>query len=68
MIFDEIRIMLRTMKIILTPKQKQQLEQMHDSTRYSRERDHIKAVLLASDGWSQNIISYSRNDCCSLSP
>ncbi len=36
------------MKIILTPQQKQQLEEMHDSTRDGRVRDRIKAVLLAS--------------------
>lgn len=38
------------MKIILTPQQKQQLEEMHDSTRDDRVRDRIKAVLLASEG------------------
>ncbi|MDF4877447.1 IS630 family transposase [Vibrio parahaemolyticus] len=45
------------MKIILTPQQKQQLEEMHDSTRDGRVRDRIKAVLLASEGWSQMMIS-----------
>ncbi|EIJ0985741.1 IS630 family transposase, partial [Vibrio vulnificus] len=45
------------MKIILTPQQKQQLEEMHDSTRDGRVRDRIKAVLLASEGWSQAMIS-----------
>ena len=45
------------MKIILTPQQKQQLEEMHDSTRDGRVRDRIKAVLLASEGWSQTMIS-----------
>ena len=40
--------MLRTIKITLTPQQKLQLEQMHDSTRDGRVRDRIKAVLLAS--------------------
>ncbi len=49
--------MLRTMKIVLTPQQKQQLEEMHDSTRDGRVRDRIKAVLLASEGWSQAMIS-----------
>lgn len=38
------------MKITLAPQQKQQLEQMHDSTRDGRVRDRIKAVLLASKG------------------
>ena len=45
------------MKIILTPQQKLQLEEMHDSTRDGRVRDRIKAVLLASEGWSQAMIS-----------
>ncbi|MGL0925951.1 helix-turn-helix domain-containing protein, partial [Vibrio vulnificus] len=45
------------MKIILTPQQKQQLEEMHDSTRDGRVRDRIKAVLLASEGWTQAMIS-----------
>ncbi|OXX48687.1 IS630 family transposase, partial [Vibrio sp. V17_P4S1T151] len=45
------------MKITLTPKQKQQLEEMHDSTRDGRVRDRIKALLLASEGWSQTMIS-----------
>lgn len=45
------------MKITLTPQQKQQLEQMHNSTRDGRVRDRIKAVLLASEGWSQTMIS-----------
>lgn len=45
------------MKMILTPQQKQQLEEMHDSTRDGRVRDRIKAVLLASEGWSQAMIS-----------
>jgi transposase InsO family protein len=49
--------MLRTMKIILTPQQKQQLEEVHDSTRDGRVRDRIKAVLLASEGWNQAMIS-----------
>ncbi|MGL5291590.1 MAG: helix-turn-helix domain-containing protein, partial [Vibrionaceae bacterium] len=45
------------MKITLTPEQKQQLEVMHDTTRDGRVRDRIKAVLLASEGWSQSMIS-----------
>ncbi|MEZ8694458.1 helix-turn-helix domain-containing protein, partial [Vibrio splendidus] len=45
------------MKITLTPQQKLQLEQMHDSTRDGRVRDRIKAVLLASEDWSQAMIS-----------
>lgn len=49
--------MLRTMKITLTPQQKLQLEQMHDSARDDRVRDSIKAVLLASKGWGQTMIA-----------
>lgn len=45
------------MKITLTSPQKQQLEQMHDSTFDGRVRDRIKAVLLASEGWNQSMIS-----------
>ncbi|BBM66908.1 hypothetical protein VA249_35540 [Vibrio alfacsensis] len=45
------------MKIILTPQQKQQLEEKYNSTRDGRVRDRIKAVLLASEGWSQAMIS-----------
>ncbi|MEZ9560590.1 transposase, partial [Vibrio splendidus] len=45
------------MKITLTPQQKLQLEQMHDIERDSRACDRIKAVLLASEGWSQTMIS-----------
>ncbi|MBN8095775.1 helix-turn-helix domain-containing protein, partial [Vibrio vulnificus] len=45
------------MKTILTPQQKQQLDEIHDSIRDGRIRDRIKAVLLASEGWSQTMIS-----------
>ena len=45
------------MKITLTPQQKLQLEQMHDSTRDGRVRDRIKAVLHATEGWSQTMIA-----------
>ena len=45
------------MKIALTPQQKIQLEQTHDSNRDGRVRDRIKAVLLASEGWSQTMIT-----------
>ncbi len=41
------------MKITLTPQQKRQLEQMHDTERDSRVCDRIKAVFLASEGWTQ---------------
>lgn len=45
------------MKVTLSPQKKQELEQMHDSDRDSRVCDRIKAVLLASEGWSQTMIS-----------
>ena len=45
------------MKITLTPQQKQQLELMHDAERDRRVCDRIKAILLASEGWSQAMIS-----------
>ncbi len=41
------------MKITLTPQQKRQLEQMQDTERDSRVCDRIKAVFLASEGWTQ---------------
>ncbi|HGS4665128.1 TPA: IS630 family transposase, partial [Vibrio cholerae] len=40
------------MKVTLTYKQKHELENQHDKTRDARVRDRIKAVLLASEGWS----------------
>jgi transposase len=45
------------MKVTLSPQKKQELEQMHGSARDSRVCDHIKAVLLASEGWSSVMIS-----------
>ena len=45
------------MKITLTPQQEQQLELMHDTERDRRVCDRIKAILLASEGWSQAMIS-----------
>jgi transposase len=45
------------MKVTLSPQKKQELEQMHDSARDSRVCDRIKAVLLASEGWSNAMIS-----------
>ncbi len=49
------------MKITLTPQQKLQLEEMHDSTRDGRVRDRIKAVLLASEALEPD------HDCSSSS-
>ena len=49
--------MLSTMKMTLTPQQKQQLERMHDTERDSRVCDRLKAVLLASEDWSQVMIA-----------
>ncbi|WP_340619667.1 IS630 family transposase [Xenorhabdus siamensis] len=45
------------MKIHLTPDQKHALELMHDTTRDGRVRDRIKAVLLASEGWTAQMIA-----------
>jgi transposase len=45
------------MKVTLSPQKKQKLELMHDSARDSRVCDRIKAVLLASEGWSNAMIS-----------
>ncbi len=50
-------MMLHITKIILTLQQKQQFEQMHDSTCGSLVCDCIKAVLLAFESWSQKVIS-----------
>ena len=45
------------MKIELSNQKKKQLERMHDSARDGRVRDRIKAVLLASEGWTNAMIS-----------
>ncbi|MBD2811685.1 IS630 family transposase [Xenorhabdus sp. Vera] len=45
------------MKINLTNDQKKALELMHDTTRDGRVRDRIKAVLLASEGWTAQMIA-----------
>ncbi|MEQ1964611.1 IS630 family transposase [Xenorhabdus khoisanae] len=45
------------MKIHLTADQKKALELMHDTTRDGRVRDRIKAVLLASEGWTTQMIA-----------
>ncbi|WP_237388514.1 helix-turn-helix domain-containing protein, partial [Xenorhabdus sp. Sc-CR9] len=45
------------MKIHLTPDQKRALELMPDTTRDSRACDRIKAVLLASEGWTAQMIA-----------
>ncbi|MGO2301953.1 IS630 family transposase [Psychrobacter sp.] len=45
------------MKIELSNQKKKQLERMHDSSRDRRVCDRIKAVLLASEGWSVSMIS-----------
>ena len=45
------------MKLLLTPEQKQVLETQHAQTRDGRIRDRIKAVLLASEGWTPAMIS-----------
>ncbi|MDE9566280.1 IS630 family transposase [Xenorhabdus bovienii] len=45
------------MKITLTYAQKEALELMHDTTRDGRVRDRIKAVLLAHEGWTAQMIA-----------
>ena len=45
------------MNIELSNQKKKQLERMHDSSRDRRVCDRIKAVLLASEGWSVLMIS-----------
>lgn len=45
------------MKITLTEEQKQKLEEQHKTERDSRICDRIKAVLLASEGWTQKQIA-----------
>lgn len=45
------------MKVKLSPQKEQELEQMHGCARDSRVCDRIKAVLLASEGWSSAMIS-----------
>jgi transposase len=57
LIFKKIKIMLGSMKMVLTRQQKLQLEQMHDSSRDGRMHDRIKAVLLASEYLLQSMIS-----------
>ncbi|OKP02453.1 DDE endonuclease [Xenorhabdus eapokensis] len=49
--------MFAAMKIHLIPEQKRALELMHDTTRDSRVRDRFKAVLLASEGWTAQMIA-----------
>ncbi|EBF9496922.1 IS630 family transposase, partial [Salmonella enterica subsp. enterica] len=49
--------MLLTMKIFITDQQKAELERLHDSSRDGRVRDRIKAILLASEGWSSAMIA-----------
>ncbi|POE02266.1 IS630 family transposase [Pectobacterium odoriferum] len=45
------------MKIFITEEQKTELEHLHDTTRDGRVRDRIKAVLLASEGWTSAMIA-----------
>ncbi|MDQ9126162.1 IS630 family transposase [Serratia fonticola] len=45
------------MKIFITAEQKIELERLHDTSRDGRVRDRIKAILLASEGWSSVMIA-----------
>ncbi|HCJ6522164.1 TPA: IS630 family transposase [Enterobacter cloacae] len=45
------------MKIFITDEQKAELEYLHRTSRDKRECDRIKAILLASEGWSPSMIA-----------
>jgi len=45
------------MKIFITDKRKAELEHFHDTARDGRVRDRIKAILLASEGWTSAMIA-----------
>lgn len=45
------------MKVKLTTGQKSELEFLHRACRDKRECDRIKAILLASEGWSSAMIA-----------
>lgn len=45
------------MKIFITELQKAELERLHDTSRDKRVCDRIKAILLASEGWSSVMIA-----------
>ncbi len=45
------------MKIFITEQQKAELERLHDSSRDGQVRDRLKAILLASEGWSSAMIA-----------
>lgn len=49
--------MLRNMKIFISDLQKAELERLHDTSRNKRVCDRIKAILLASEGWSSVMIA-----------
>ncbi|EHT04858.1 hypothetical protein HMPREF9694_05603 [Klebsiella michiganensis] len=48
---------MSTMKIFISEQQKAKLERLHDTSRDKRVCDCIKAVLLASEGWSSAMIA-----------
>ncbi len=60
--------MLANINIELSKQKKKQLERMHDSTRDGRVCDCIKAVLLASEGWSVSMISQALRTVASHRP
>ena len=45
------------MKICLSSKRKEELEKRHDKTHDGQVRDRIKALLLASEGWTAKMIA-----------
>ncbi len=52
-----MEIIILAMKIFITSEQKIKLERLHDTTRDGQVRDRIKAILLASEGWSSVMIA-----------
>lgn len=50
-------ITLPTVKIFITDKQKAELEHLHGTRSDKRVCDRIKALLLASEGWSSVMIA-----------
>lgn len=52
--------MLALIKIFITDQQKTELERLHDITRDGRVQDRIKAILLASEGWSSVILLFMK--------
>ncbi len=52
--------MLPTIKIFIADEQKTELEYLHDTSRDKRVCDRIKAVLIASEGWTSAMIAQTQ--------